>query len=565
MNVPRRQPSAFGMPAKLALIILLSLFPAFVALTVLQLWLFRKNLEQTIFTEQTLLTTSVAKEVDQQLVTLKNALIGSARAITKEDIATSEAAQAYLDTNVGLNLLFERSTFLFSPTGRLIAEHPYLPNRRGQDFSWRDYIKDTVRTQASVISPPFVTTKDDHNAVIMFATPVFSKDGNNIIAINTGSVGLTRPLLLGNIAKTVIGKTGFMYIVSADGKLIMHPDKSLLLTRPYKGGANPLFDNALKGFEGSGRTIERDGRNAISSFKRLPSTGWVLVTVYPADEAFEAFDALVRRLALICTITIAAVCFLVWIRTKGLVSGIQAKNGILKKLRAESLEKLHAGNQFFREASHDFKQRLHGMQLLINAAERDMTGSAAPALSKVKSAVADLQTYLDNFLVITRLETALIRINPERLALQDVFQDLELQFEQYAFSKGTALKFRFTRLEVVTDRALLIRILDNLISNAIKFSRDKVLIGARMRGGAVSLFVIDNGLGVSDSDKADIFKPFYQVAASNERCKMAAGHGLGLSIVKRASEMIGARIEFTSRVHCGTAAVLILNTASIPP
>ncbi len=83
--------------------------------------------------------------------------------------------------------------------------------------------------------------------VMVVTTPVFAKDGR-MIAILTGSLGLTNPGMLGNIAKTVIGKTGYLFIVTADGKLIMHPDRTRLSQRAFAPRANAAFrPSARKG------------------------------------------------------------------------------------------------------------------------------------------------------------------------------------------------------------------------------------------------------------------------------------------------------------------------------
>jgi hypothetical protein len=83
--------------------------------------------------------------------------------------------------------------------------------------------------------------------VLVITDPIFSKDGR-MIAILTGSLGLTHPGMLGNVAKTVIGKTGYLFIVTEDGKLIMHPDRTRLSKPAFAPEANALFDRALKGF-----------------------------------------------------------------------------------------------------------------------------------------------------------------------------------------------------------------------------------------------------------------------------------------------------------------------------
>src|SRR5204863_9629500 len=171
--------------------------------------------------------------------------------------------------------------------GILLAERPFKPGRRGDNASWRPYIRDTIRTQEPVISEPFLTNVGDANMVLVMTMPVFAKDGR-MIAILTGSLGLTHPGRLGNIAKTVIGKTGYLYIVTADGSLIMHPDRTRLSQKAFAPRVNPLFDRALKGYEGTEMTVDSNGRDALVSYKRVPSSNWIVAAIYPKDEAYIA-------------------------------------------------------------------------------------------------------------------------------------------------------------------------------------------------------------------------------------------------------------------------------------
>src|SRR5437870_1819898 len=111
--------------------------------------------------------------------------------------------------------------------------------------------------------------------VLVMTTPVFAKDGR-FIAILTGSIGLTNPGLLGNVAKTVIGRTGYIFIVSADGKLIMHPDRTRLSRLAYAAASNPLFDRAIRGLEGTEPALVPDGRVALISYNSVPSSHWIV-------------------------------------------------------------------------------------------------------------------------------------------------------------------------------------------------------------------------------------------------------------------------------------------------
>jgi len=258
---------------------LLFLF-AILAVGMASMYSFRTQLTNVMIAEQNTLVERIADNLDQKLRGLQRALLLSAIEIREADVASSDAAQEYLDSNGGLYAAFDRSIFLFSENGILLAERPFKPGRRGDNASWRPYIRDTIRTQEPVISEPFLTNVGDANMVLVMTMPVFAKDGR-MIAILTGSLGLTHPGMLGNIAKTVIGKTGYLYIVTADGKLIMHPDRQRLSQVAFSPLANPLFARALLGFEGTEETFDASGSQALVSYNRVKASNWIVAAVYP--------------------------------------------------------------------------------------------------------------------------------------------------------------------------------------------------------------------------------------------------------------------------------------------
>jgi diguanylate cyclase (GGDEF)-like protein/PAS domain S-box-containing protein len=275
---------------------------------------FRTQLMNVMIAEQNTLVERIADNVDQKLLALRRVLSLSANEITEADMASSEAAQRYLNGNTGLYAAVDRAVFLFSPQGILLAERPRL-GLRGEDFSWRAYIKDTIRTRQPIISEPYLTIVGDGNTVLAMTMPVFAKDGR-MVGILTGVIGLTHPGMLGNIARTVIGKTGYVYIVTGDGKLVMHPDRTRLSQAAFAPQSNPLFDRVLAGFEGTEETLDASGREAFVSYKRVPTSNWIVAAVYPKDEAFFAVNDLllyfVEFLLVACVIVVAAI----WVLTR---------------------------------------------------------------------------------------------------------------------------------------------------------------------------------------------------------------------------------------------------------
>jgi len=313
-----RRPRGAALATKTSIVISILFLVAILTVGLTSLYSFRAKLTNVMIAEQTTLVERIADNLDQKLLALQNTLALSAAEVTEADVTSSDAAQVYLDTNTGLYANLDRSVFLFSAEGILLAERPFKLNRRGVNASWRPYLRDTIRTKLPVISEPFLTNVGDSNMVMVLTMPVFAKDGR-MIAVLTGSLGLTNPGMLGNIAKTVIGKTGYLFIVTTDGKLIMHPDRMRLSQEAFAPHANALFDRALRGFEGTEETVTWDGREALVSYKRVPSSSWIVAAVYPKNEALLAVHNLIWRfvdlLLVACIVVVAAI----WILTQYLM------------------------------------------------------------------------------------------------------------------------------------------------------------------------------------------------------------------------------------------------------
>jgi diguanylate cyclase (GGDEF)-like protein/PAS domain S-box-containing protein len=330
-----RKPARVNLATKTSIATSLLFLVTILAIGMAALQSFRQQMWNVMVADQNTLVVRIADNLDQKLLTLQTALKLSASEITPADLQSSDTAQRYLDTTTGLFAVVDRSIFLFTAEGIELAERPFRPNRRGTDASHREYMRDTISTRQPVISEPFVTNVGDSNMVLVATAPVLNKEGQ-MVAILTGSLGLTRPGMLGKIAKTVIGKTGYLYIVTADGRLIMHPDRNRLSQRAFAPGANPLFERALEGFEGTEEALESDGREAIVTYKRVPSSNWIVAAVYPKDEAFLAIRELTWHFLQVLLLASVVVVLSIWILTRYLMRPLVGLTEHLKNYSAHT-------------------------------------------------------------------------------------------------------------------------------------------------------------------------------------------------------------------------------------
>jgi len=241
-----------------------------------------------------------------------------------------------------------------------------------------------------------------------------------------------------------------------------------------------------------------------------------------------------------------------------LVAELRDRNAQIESLREAAASAFATRSAFFESASHDFRQRVHAMKLLVQIAARNAAQQRDDkgALARLTAVVEDLERYMTDVLEFARLERAVRAPARQDVSLQDIFQVVDVTFEEFAIAEGVDLRLRATPLVIRTDRAMLLRVLENLVSNAIKFSRARVLVSARRRGTDVHLEVRDQGRGIPADRTELVFDAFYQEPYDD--VEGVRGVGLGLAIVKRLVEALGYRIEVMSRVGRGTLMRLIV-------
>ena len=241
--------------------------------------------KETVSTQQFLITSILADEIDQKLQSAHGVLMALAREIPPDIIDDPPQAFRFLNHENKFTSIFSNGVFLFDRQGRMVAELPLGISRSGTDFSYREYITATFARKAPHISDPYISSQNHHHPAIMFTAPVFDASGE-IIAVLGGSVDLATANFLGKLASVKIGKTGYVYLFSTNRLLISHPDTSRIMKQDFPPGANRLLDRALQGFEGTDETVTSRGLKSLTSFKRLTSKNWIVGANYPIAEAY---------------------------------------------------------------------------------------------------------------------------------------------------------------------------------------------------------------------------------------------------------------------------------------
>lgn len=310
---------------------------------------YEREYKKTISRQQYALVSSLANSVDDKLGILLNALEAGSQKISLDDITKADRAQRYLDNRYSLASLFDNGLFIISRDGRLIAESPYLPNRRGKDVSFRDFYKKTIATGRPQISEPYLSTHNPGQPAIMLTVPLLDRQGK-MLAILGGSINLMDKNILQGLLPLDIGESGYLYLFGSNRNLIVHPDRSRIMKPGAPPGVNRLFDRAIAGFDGSGETVNSGGATVLASFKHLRATDWILAANYPVAEAYAPLNNAVHYFVSAITGGVLAVLILAWLLMKRLtepllaftrhVEGLSEKSGEQKLIAIDSSDEI---------------------------------------------------------------------------------------------------------------------------------------------------------------------------------------------------------------------------------
>jgi Na+/proline symporter/signal transduction histidine kinase len=265
---------------------------------------------------------------------------------------------------------------------------------------------------------------------------------------------------------------------------------------------------------------------------RMPDGG-VVTTVTDISASVAAAEALERANATL------------EMRVRERTTELTRLNAELGRAKADAEEANISKTRFLAAASHDILQPLNAARLYATSViERHGDSEDGRLIRNVDASLEAVEEIISALLDISRLDTGAMRPEHVSFRVDDLLRQLEVDFAPLAREKGLALTFVPCSLTVRSDRRLLRRLLQNLVSNAIKYTpRGRVLVGCRRRHGRLRIDVYDTGLGIPGSKKQLIFQEFHRL---EEGAKVARGLGLGLSIVQRIGRVLDHKIELRS-------------------
>jgi signal transduction histidine kinase/CheY-like chemotaxis protein len=402
------------------------------------------------------------------------------------------------------------------------------------------------------------------------------------------------------VSQIKVGEHGHAYVIDARGRLVAHPDISLVLkhtdmsTLPQVKAARDGSGSQTQDISDS---VDLLGRPVLTAYAPVGSIGWFVFIETPRAEAFATLYASLARSGalLFAGLVVAFACGLalarrmiapihalrtsaarigsgdlghrISIRTgdeleslgdqfNAMAAQLQESHATLEHKVEERTHQLEIANlaksRFIAAASHDLRQPLHALGLWVAQLRNPLAPDERQRLTeRIAAAVGEMNDLFNGLLDVSKLDAGILAADVGDFPIASLLAKIERTFAQTARDKGLSLRVVPTRAWVRSDSLLLERIMLNLISNAVRYTaHGGVLVGCRRRGQRLRIEVWDTGPGIAESQQQYIFDEFYQIPDPDRDRR--GGLGLGLAIVDRFRRLLDHPVALTSRLGKGS-------------
>lgn len=528
------------------------LFAAFLAAAALTgLSYFEQETLRSASAQQFTLVSSLADEIDSKILTAQKQLLAISRDIPWDLTSRPPEAQAFLDGHQDNLILFDNALSLFALDGTLVAVTPPKPEILGRNFSDRPYFKITTETGKPYISHPFAS-RQAGQPIVMFTAPVLGPDGE-VTAVLGGSLNLLKNNFLGNISQIKIGINGYLYLITPERILLAHPDTDRILAEPVPEGANTLLDKAVKGFDGSGKTINSRGLSFLSSFKHLAGTGWILGANFPLEELEAPIQRAKTYFWTFLGVSLSAAVLCIWLfmslvtgplaRLTRSVKSLAEKEEDFVPIPVRSRDEIGTLSQAFNVMASDLNEQKKNLHQQINFLNILIEAIPTPVFFKdAQGRYLGCNTAFENFIGVARdhiIGQTLEELVPGELAknLQEMDADLLRQGpgssfrteREQTFPDGTPRHLLISKATFRTPEGTVGGLIGTLIDITDRrrmeesLREQKLFYENLLQNSAVPTFVIDNE---------------HRVLIWNRACEQLTG--------KNAAELLGTSLHWSA-------------------
>jgi len=292
----------------------------------------REDMEATISAQQFSSISLLARELDRTIKERLGVVESIAGKMDAEVLSHPDAVQAYLEQRDIPKSIFNWGIIIIDAQGVALASTPSRLNRRGVDFSSYAGVKEVLGTGQPQVTDPLFSPLSQQPVVAMLH-PIPGPDGK-IIGAAIGVTNLAEPNFLDEISTAKYARTGDFFVTAPRSRsYVASSDKRRLMKAGPPPGVNAVYDRYIDGYEGSGVARSSRGVVELSSSKRIPSTGWLMQSVLPTDEAFASIRAMQQHLLIISTLLSVLAALLSWWWLRRQLSPLAETSELLSLMR----------------------------------------------------------------------------------------------------------------------------------------------------------------------------------------------------------------------------------------
>lgn len=296
----------------------------------------QQDMEAAISSQQFSTVSLAANEVDRSLRERMEAVESMAAALNKSMLDQPQQAQEYLEHRLLIPLLFNWGVIVTDRDGLALASFPAKHGRTGVRYGDLPVLQQVLADGVPRITDPLVGRRTGQPVISMVA-PIKDAAGQ-VVGLVLGVTNLALPNFLDDVSTAKYGNTGDFLITAPHSRVyVASSDKRRVMQPGPPQGVNPVYDRYIAGYQGSGVARSSRGVVELSSSRIIPSTGWLLQSVLPAEEAFAPVRDMQRHLVLISLVLTLAAGGVAWWWLRRQLQPLEEAAGLLDSMGTGSL------------------------------------------------------------------------------------------------------------------------------------------------------------------------------------------------------------------------------------
>ncbi|ERS83310.1 histidine kinase [Marinobacter sp. C1S70] len=535
-----------------------------------------RDFENVLTQRQLLETDSAARIVDQQLQIRLEALKAFSAFLTDGDnLRPLPELKELLGRQPSLERYFEGGLLIFDDKGVAIAENRFVPRRIGTDYSDRPHFREALTSRQAVISRPIIG-RTTGLPLLSFLAPIVSDDGD-LLGLAGGSINLAES---GIIPDSLSEKSNAIFKVLDTGHFTQVDSLTPGAPMPElpPPGENLIIDAALSGVT-SGVVTDKSGKRWIYATRHLERVGWLFLRAEPYEGVTGPARASFENFLLLSVMAALILATAAWLlgrtatrplehmstRIRAMVDGASDTRHLKPKGPPETRNLALAFNrlmeerealdqmkdQFVATVSHELRTPLTSINGSLKLLDREAAGELPEKAKKMVEVALrngeQLQLLISDLLDFNKAIAGKMMLQIGTIQVSEALEQAIEGNRSMATHYGVSLCAvpAAEPLVVRADPQRLRQILDNFISNAIKFSPTGAAVQLSARAvnqNTIRFIISDHGPGVDEQFIPHLFERFAQANPSSKQAQ--SGTGLGLAICRELAHLMHGQVGY---------------------